>query len=201
MKRPARFDADYYRRYYGNSRTAVTSRAEMARRADFVGSFVRYIDLPVRSILDAGCGVGWMRRPLLRHFPKARYAGLETSEYLCAKYGWTRGSVATYKPAAPFDLVICYDVLQYLDETAARKAMANLGRLARGALYFSALTEEDWDFYCDQERTDRYVNVRPGRWYRQRLKQRFVPAGGGLHLRKNIGVQLWELERFEGEGA
>src|SRR5687768_14149475 len=109
-----KFTAAYYRRHYGNPQTAVTSRAEMQRRGNFIASYVRYMDLPVRSILDAGCGLGWLRKPLLKQFPQARYVGLEGSEYLCQRYGWTQGSLTNFAPKVPFDLVICYDVLQYL---------------------------------------------------------------------------------------
>ncbi len=195
---PARFDARYYERHYGDPRTAVTSRVEMGRRAAFIGGFANYVNLSVRTILDAGCGLGWLREPLLEQFPKARYVGLDISEYLCRQCGWVQGSLATFTARSPFDLVVCYDVLQYLSDADAARAMANLGRLTRGALYFSALTQEDWDFYCDQKRTDRDVHLRPGDWYRSRLAARFTPLGGGLHVRKNIGVQLWELERVGG---
>ncbi len=187
---------EYYERFYGDPSTAVSSRLDMKRRADFIGSFVRYMDLPVRSILDGGCGLGWMRQPLMRQFPKASYVGLEASEYLCKRHGWTHGSLATFAPAKPFDLTVCYDVMQYLNEKDARRAMANLGRITRGALYFSALTQEDWDFYCDRRLTDSDVHIRPGDWYRDLLSRRFAALGGGLYLRKNVDVQLWELERL-----
>lgn len=192
---PVRFSAEYYRRHYVNPRTAVTSRREMARRAAFIAGFAAYLDLPVRSILDAGCGMGWLRAPLLRRFPGARYVGLEASKYLCARFGWRRGSISDHRARAPYDLVVCYDVLQYLDDVAAERAMANLARVARGALYFSALTREDWEDHCDQSRTDREVNLRPASWYRRRLARRFVPLGGGMHVRRGVAVQLWELER------
>src|SRR5262245_7219742 len=50
----SRFDAAYYRRHYQDPRTAVTSRPEVARRAAYIGAFLRHMDLPVRTILDAG---------------------------------------------------------------------------------------------------------------------------------------------------
>jgi hypothetical protein len=34
-----RFDRDYYRRFYFDSRTAVTSRAEMRARARLIGAY------------------------------------------------------------------------------------------------------------------------------------------------------------------
>jgi trans-aconitate methyltransferase len=80
MKSATRFDAEYYRRFYGNKQTAVTNQVDMSRRAGLIGAFLRYVDLPVRSILDAGCGIGLMTEPLKEQFPKARYTGLEASE-------------------------------------------------------------------------------------------------------------------------
>ena len=119
-----RFDRDYYRRFYYDSRTAVTSRAEMRARARLIGAYADHIGLPVRRMLDAGCGIGLLRAPLLRAFPKARYTGLEYSEYLCRRYGWTQGSLADFT-ADPFDLVVCYDVMQYLDDRTAARAIVN----------------------------------------------------------------------------
>ncbi len=133
------FDQAYYQRFYFNPRTAVTSRAEMTSRARLIGSCVHYVGLPVGSILDAGCGVGMLRTPLLRAMPRAEYVGLEYSEYLCKRYGWRQGSIETFRTRRRFDLVVCYDVLQYLSAARARTAIANLARLCRGALYFGAL--------------------------------------------------------------
>ena len=69
--------------------------------------------------------------PVREFFPHARYVGLETSEYLCRRYGWVREGIADHAPAEPFDLVICHDVLQYVeDDRAASRAIRNLGKLA-----------------------------------------------------------------------
>jgi len=190
----ARFDRDYYRRYYFTPRTAVTSRHEMKVRARFIAACAHHIGLPVRRMLDAGCGIGLLRRPLERALPRAQYVGLEVSEYLCRRYGWEQGSLADYRAEAPFDLAICYDVLQYLDDTAARRALANLGRLCRGLLYFSALTREDWRWNCDRRRTDSQVHMRAAEWYRERLRRRFREIGAGFWLRRGVSLPLWELD-------
>jgi SAM-dependent methyltransferase len=192
-----RFDAGFYRRYYLNPRTRVVTAAGMVRRADLVAAFVRHGELTVRSILDVGCGLGLMREQLLRHFPKARYVGLEVSEYLCARHGWIEGSVATFEPERPFDLVICYDVLQYLDSRPAAAALRNLARLCEGVLHFGVLTQEDWELYCDKRRTDRKVHVRPATWYRRRLARAFINAGSGMFVRRGAPVHLWELDQVE----
>jgi SAM-dependent methyltransferase len=189
-----RFDRDYYRRFYFDPRTAVTTRAEMRARARLIATLADYVGLPVRRLLDAGCGTGLMRGPLRRALPKAEYTGLEASEYLCRRFGWEHGDLATWKAAQPYDLVICYDVLQYLPDAAADRALANLARLCRGALYFSALTRGDWRDNCDRTRTDRNVHLRTAEWYRKRLRKGFRPFGAGFWLRRSAPLVVWELE-------
>jgi SAM-dependent methyltransferase len=192
-----RFDAGFYRRFYVDPKTRVVTRAEMTRRADLVAAFARHGEWPVRSILDVGCGLGLMRDALLRHFPRARYTGLEVSEYLCRKHGWVQASAATFRSAQPFDLVICYDVMQYLGAREAAAALRNLARLCVGLLHFGALTREDWDLYCDKRRTDRQVQIRPAHWYRKRLAVSFINAGSGMFVRRGAPIHLWELDQVE----
>ncbi|MGA0799128.1 MAG: class I SAM-dependent methyltransferase, partial [Steroidobacteraceae bacterium] len=166
-----RFGREYYQRFYRTARSSVTSKAEMTARANLIAAYVKHIDCPVGSILDAGCGLGLMRTALLRALPGATYVGLEYSEYLCQKYGWLNGSIAEYRPRQPFDLVVCYDVLQYLDDAAATKAMRNFANLCRGVLFFSALTRRDWRENADQRRTDPAVTMRTADWYRTRPRR------------------------------
>jgi SAM-dependent methyltransferase len=188
------FDREYYRRFYYDPSTAVTTRREMQARAHLIAAFAEHTGLPVRRILDAGCGTGMLRTPLLRRLPRAEYVGLETSEYLCQRHGWVHGEIESYRSATAFDLVICYDVLQYLDAGSATRAIANLARLCRGILYFSALTKLDWEYNCDTQRTDSEVHLRTGDWYRKLLRQYFAEAGVGFWLRKGAPLTLWELE-------
>ncbi len=189
------FDAAYFRQYYFNPGTRVTTAAEMRSRAELIAAVLRHSSVPVRSILDAGCGIGLMRKPFAKAIPRARYVGLEASEYLCARYGWIQGSLTDFAPRTPFDLVVCYDVLQYLDDRAAARAIVNLGKLTRSALYVSALTRDDWRKNCDRTRTDGAVHLRTGAWYRSRLEKRFSYLGFGVWLRKEAAAILWEMER------
>jgi SAM-dependent methyltransferase len=188
------FDRSYYQKYYFDPRTAVTSRAEMHGRAKLIAACADYVGLPVRSILDAGCGIGLLRLPLQRALRRARYVGLEYSEYLCERYGWRQGAIETFRTRARFDLIVCYDVLQYLPSRQARAAIANLARLCRGALYFGALTTEDWRNNCDRDRTDRIAGLRSGRWYRRELSRHFLPLGCGIWLKRGLPLTLWDLD-------
>ena len=195
LEKPAvPFDHEYYRRYYYDPRTAVTTRREMQARARLIAAFTEHVSLPVRRVLDAGCGTGLLRAPLRRLLPRAEYVSLETSAYLCSRYGWEQGRIEEYRSTAAFDLVICYDVLQYLDAAAAARALSNFGRLCRGVLYFTALTRFDWEHNCDRSRTDSRVHLRSARWYRSHLRHSFNEAGAGFWVRRGAPLTMWELE-------
>ena len=148
----------------------------------------------MRRVLDAGCGLGYWRAVIAEHYPRARYTGIERSEYLCRELGWTHASVADYRGRGRFDLVICQGVLQYLDEREAAAAIENLARLCSGALYLEALTSEDWRDHCDRRCTDGAVHLRKDGWYRTRLSRHFRACGGGLFLHRDAAPVLFTLE-------
>lgn len=191
-----KFDRAYYQRYYRNPLTRAVSPREFARMAEFIAAYLRYLDINVRRIADLGCGMGYLLRALARRFARARLVGVEQSEYLCNRYHWERGSVTSYATRTPFDLVVCNDVLQYLDDRDAGRAIANLAELSRGALYLGVLTDEDWAENCDRSRTDPDVVLRKAGWYRRRLHRHFVEVGGGVFLKRELDLPYWELERF-----
>ena len=193
------FDADYYRRFYADPRTRVSDLAAVRKLVAYVAAYLRFLGVPVRSILDVGCGLGHWRTAARTAWPRARHHGVEYSAELCARFGWTRGSVVDFDPTTlrtegTFDLVVCQGVLQYLDDRDAAKAIHNLGRWCGGALYLEALTKLDWQQNCDKSRTDGNVHLRTGAWYRQRLGRHFVDCGGGVFCSRNAGVTLFELE-------
>ena len=192
-----RFDAAYYERFYLDPRTRVAGPDEVEVQARFLCSYLDYLKINVRSILDLGCGLGRLREPLLGRYARARYTGVEVSEHLCGELGWVHGSAATFRARRRYDLVICQDVLQYLDDAEAELALDNLARHCRGALYFGALTREDWEENCDQARTDGNGYLREGGWYRSRLARAFTCAGGGVFVARRAGIVMFELDRAD----
>ncbi|MCA8967293.1 MAG: class I SAM-dependent methyltransferase [Planctomycetes bacterium] len=194
---PDAFGAAYYRRFYEDPRTRVGDRAAVRKLAGFVAAYLTYLDVPVRRILDLGCGVGHWRDAAAKLWPQATYLGVEYSRYLCERFGWQHGSAADFAPTGrhgEFDLVICQGVLQYLDDDTAARAITNFGRLCRGALYLEALTRLDWEQNCDRSVTDGDVHLRPGDWYRRRLATDFQDCGGSVFTARRAGVPLFELE-------
>lgn len=189
------FDEAYYQRYYFDKKTSVADPAHIERLGAFVCSYLKYVRVPVRRVLDVGCGIGLWRDVVARHFPYASYQGVEFSDYLCQRFGWTRGSVVDFAAPEPFDLVICQGVLPYLSAADLQKALRNLGQLCQGALYVEAVTREDYEReVIDENLTDPRLFRHRAQLYRRGLSQGFQELGGGVWLSHRADLPLFELE-------
>ncbi len=189
------FNKAYYDRFYRDPGTRAVSPAAARKQAAFIASFLRYTEVPVRRIVDIGCGLGHVLAALEDEYPKARVLGVEYSQYLCRKYGWQQGSVVDFQSKQPYDLVVCNDVIAYLDDKSCSEAITNLARLTRSAAFLGILTQEDWEL-CDQDRTDPDQYLRPKAWYQRRLAKHFVSVGNGLYLKKPLEYPVWTLDRL-----
>lgn len=170
------------------------------KRARFVTSYLNHLQLDVHRVLDAGCGTGLWKRALRRLDREIEYVGIDVSEYLCQRYGWTHASIDEFTSRKKFDLVVCQDVLQYVDDVAVRRSIAGISRVCRGALYFDVPTRDDIDDgLLDMRRTDREIYVRSAAWYRKRLANDFVNVGGGVFLRQGAKAVALALERWDGD--
>ncbi len=189
------FNEAYYERFYFNKKTSVVDKAHVERLGAFVCSYLQFLRVPVRRVLDMGCGIGLWRELIARHYPHAQYQGVEYSDYLCGRFGWERGSVVNYQAVKPYDLVICQGVLPYLSEADAGLAMHNLGRLCTGALYVEAVAREDWDQdIVDETLTDPRLFKHPAQLYRQGLAEGFTELGGGMWLSRQADLPVFALE-------
>ncbi len=195
----AQFDEAYYQRFYFDKKTSVVDPQHVERLGTFVCSYLQYLRVPVRRVLDVGCGIGLWKDVIARHFPAASYHGVELSEYLCGRFGWERGSVVDYRNTAAFDLVICQGVLPYLEPADLKRALDNLGHLCRGALYLEAVAREDWDHgILDEDLTDPALFRHRAALYRRGLEPHFTALGGGLWLSQQAEVPLFALEHLRG---
>ena len=191
----ATFDEAYYQRYYFDKKTKVVDPQHVEWLGAFVCSYLRYLRVPVRRVLDVGCGIGLWRDVIARHFPSASYHGVEFSQYLCERYGWERGSVVDYRVRKPFDFVICQGVLPYLGTADLKRAFDNLGQLSQGALYVEAVTREDYERdIVDEDITDSRIFRHRAEVYRRGLSRPFQELGGGVWLSRQAQVPLFSLE-------
>jgi len=194
---PTDFDEAYYQRYYFDRKTRVLDPQHAERLGAFVCAYLRYLRVPVERVLDIGCGIGVWKDIVARQLPGTQYLGVELSDYLCGRYGWARGSVVDWQPddGRPFDFVVCQGVLPYLKPADLKRALANLGRLCRGALYLEAVSREDYERdIVDEDLTDARIFRHRAALYREGLSQHFIEMGGGLWLSRQAEVPVFALE-------
>jgi hypothetical protein len=188
---PTRFDAAYYRTFYG--RSPVHTRRDIAHLAQGVVALAAWWKLPIRTVLDIGAGPGYWRDWFAEHRPRVRYRSTDISDYACRRYGHEHLDVSQWRPERANDLVVCQGVLHYLDARRADAAITNLIAATSGLLYLEAPTSEDRDDVLDTDTSDLHAVWRPARWYRQRLEVGFIQAGAGLWVRRGA-VHLYALE-------
>lgn len=188
-----RFDAEYFSRYYGQR--PVRTINEVAHLAVAVHELMAWWGGSIRSMLEVGAGPGDWSNWYRHEHPEVRVLSVDVSEHACERFGHQHRDIAQWRPKTPFDLVVCMDVLQYLDDRSAARALRNLTAATRTCLYFDALTTHDARHTVDRRVTDLDAHLRPGSWYRERLSRGLVQVGGGIWIRKGSSVVLHELER------
>jgi trans-aconitate methyltransferase len=187
------FDAGYYRRYYHDAETSVVTpeikRAEVA----FVVAFCRHIGLEIKRFTDAGAGTGWWAREFARRYPGCGHIEtFDSSEAACRLYGHRRAELQKLG-GRESDLVVCRDVLRYLSDDDAEKAIRRLARKCRGVLYVHVITRQD---EIDEDASDMSGFFRSTSWYRTRLRAAgFRNCGMGLFVsRKMKAFQPFAIE-------
>ncbi|MEO9034182.1 MAG: methyltransferase [Gemmatimonadaceae bacterium] len=145
------YDREYFEHWYRHPRARVSTAASLARKVRMaVGMTEFLIGRPIRSVLDVGCGEApWF--PVLRRMrPDVRYIGIDSSEYAIQRYGKTRNirrgtldDLDTMRLPRVVDLVVCADVLQYVDRRGVERGLKAIRRLLGGVAYIEAFTTED----------------------------------------------------------
>ncbi len=190
------FDRAYYERFYYNTRTAVTSAIEARNRARLIAAHAEYIGLPVKRILDAGCGTG-MLQSAVAQATEARHLHRDGDERIPVRAlwlgPWSHPGLQVEAAIRSRSLLRRRAVPGF--PKTAKRALNNLARLCRGMLYFTALTKKDWEENCDQSRTDaqrpsanrRVVSA----WT---AAPTFSDLGSGFWLRRGVPLTVWDLE-------
>jgi predicted TPR repeat methyltransferase len=145
-------------------------------------------------VLDVGCGEGVWRAPLLKLRPKAKYLGFDSSEYAVRRFGTRRnlhhasfGDFAMLRPCPPVDLLVCSDVMHYLDTRELDRGLPGLAALCGGVAFLETFARED-----GAEGDEHDFRNRPAKFYRQR----FEAAGF-----EQIGSHLWLSPALRGHAT
>jgi SAM-dependent methyltransferase len=159
-----RFDRAYFDRWYRGAQR-ITSDTEVRRKVTMAVTVAEYfLRRSLGNVLDVGCGETPWRTHLKALRPGASYRGIDPSPYIAQKFRVQQasfGDLQSLRIKERFDLVVCADVLHYLDEAEIRRGLRALLPLARGVVFFEVLAAED-DIVGDVEDMIR----RPAKWYR-----------------------------------
>jgi len=170
------------------------SRRKIETLASAVHELCNWWDIPVRSVLDIGAGVGYWSDWYRKKHQKVKVVSVDVSEHACNKYGHELRDISVWAPEKKFDLVICQSVLQYLNDRSAKSAIKNLAKATKHVLFFEVPTKSDLKHNVDRDVTDFEIYARTGAWYRRELATQFKQAGAGLWIAKSSTVVLYELE-------
>lgn len=187
------YDQAYFQRWYREAPrkdAAIGGAARLARKVALAVATTEYhLERPIRSVLDIGCGEGAWRAPLLKLRPKLQYLGFDSSQYAIARFGARRnlhlarfGDFEHLRPCAPVDLLVCSDVLHYLDTRELDRGLPALAELCGGVAFLETFARED-GIDGDTEGFKR----RPASFYRQRFQALGFAA---------LGSQLWLAPRL-----
>ncbi len=162
----------------------MSSRGAVARRLTMVVSLAEYfLERPVRSMLDVGAGEGEWGRQLRVLRPRARYVGVDPSQYAVSRFGARRGirlgrfgDLDQLALRGRFDVVVCSGMLNYLDDRELARGLRHVHALLRGVAYLEIFTGRD---EVEGDTTGWQRRPRP---YYERLLRRTGFAQCGPHV-------------------
>ena len=193
------YDRRYFEHWYRDR--AIRDPKRLARKVALaVAVAEHYLERPLRSVLDIGCGEGAWRAPLLKLRPKLRYLGFDSSEYAIARHGARRnlhparfGDFEWLRPCAPVDLLVCADVMHYLPARELLRGLPGLAELCDGVAFLETFAAED-AFEGDTEG----FQPRKAAWYRRHLEaEGFTAVGSHCWLGPALAGSVSALERAD----
>lgn len=145
------YNREYFDHWYRHPTDRVATRDSLDRKVRLAVSVTEYIlGRRIRSVLDIGCGEApWY--PVLRRMRRdVRYIGVESSEYALARYGESRNirrgsldELGAMRLPRHVDLIVCADVLQYVDTRSVERGLRAIRTLLHGVAYIETFATED----------------------------------------------------------
>lgn len=144
------YDRAYFERWYRGAARGVLPD-DVRRSARLALAAAEYVlGREARTVLDVGCGEASWRAVLRRARPRIRYTGIDPSAYAVTRFGRRRGirrgsfgDLAGAGPRGRADLIVCADVLHYLEDAEIRRGLPGLVARIRGAAWIQVFADGD----------------------------------------------------------
>lgn len=198
QRSPLHYDRAYFDKWYRHPKHRVKSALDVQRQLEFVVAATEYLfEQPVRRVLDVGAGEGIWRAVLKRLRPRARYFGVDPSEYAVRRFGRRRnirlggfGDIDRLGLPDDFDLVLCCGVVNYVPSAELAHGLRALTKLCLGTAYFEVFTDVD-DAVGDFTRAEARSPV----WWRRLFRRTgWRPLGMHLYVREDMASIASALE-------
>ena len=189
------YDRAYFDRWYRQRPGHIAALARKVALAVAVAEY--YLQRPIRSVLDVGCGEAAWRAPLLKLRPRLHYQGVDSSEYAVARHGRRRnialasfGQLDQLRFGAPADLLVCSDVMHYLPTAELRRGLGGFDELCDGIAFLEVYGRDD----AILGDTVGFMK-RPAAFYRKALVDAgLTPCGSHCYLSSHLRGQATKLE-------
>ncbi len=193
------YDKAYFDRWYRHPRHRVSTRASTARKAAMVLGVAEYfLERPVRTVLDIGCGEGQWQPALQALRPGIRYLGVDPSSYAVGRFGKKRNlrlggfaDLGGINLTKTYDLIVCSDTLYYVPRKELSVGLALIAQMLGGIAFLEAYASDEalnGDFSDIEPRTNAFY---------RRLFRRFGLTSCGPHCYagRELRGQVMPLER------
>jgi len=194
---PSSYGKAYFDKWYRDPRHRVSTPYTLARKAMLAVAVAEYyLDRPVRTALDVGCGEGQWRPALKKLRPDIRYAGIDPSPYAVRRFGKRRniflGSFGELpRLAASYDLIICSDALYYVPDDELIIGLEILVQHLAGVAFLEAYPAET---KLDGDTDGMFP--RSAAFYRKVLRHAgLISCGSHCYVGPALHERVTELER------
>jgi SAM-dependent methyltransferase len=146
-----RYDKAYFDKWYRDPAHRVSTPAMTRRKAALAVAMAEYyLQRPVRTVLDVGCGEGQWQPVLARLRPGIRYTGVDPSAYAVKRYGTRRnllcgsfGGLGALSLAPSYDLIVCSNVLYYVPADELERGVQAIAERLGGVAFLEAYASEE----------------------------------------------------------
>ncbi len=146
-----RYDQRYFDKWYRHPSHRVSTMASAGRKAVLALAVAEYyLERPVRTVLDVGCGEGQWHLILKKLRPGIRYTGVDPSEYAVKRFGRSRNlklggfsDLPNLKLAMSYDLIVCSDTLYYVSREELAAGIKEMAARLGGVAFFEAYASDE----------------------------------------------------------